>query len=180
MPAALEPLFIEHGVDLYAAGHWHYYESLWPTVFTAGPVLSQQNSIDPGGDELMAKRICSSHGSQVVTASSTSVLASKLFAFPKIPINQKARNCMGASAGLAAAVRGPERLGDAAAADAALVPRAGRHRLRHRRQRRLARARRRRGHHARYAYGATADCRFTAQLNRLKVVQNWISCACAS
>ena len=37
MPAALEPLFIEHGVDLYAAGHWHYYESLWPSVSTNGP-----------------------------------------------------------------------------------------------------------------------------------------------
>ena len=34
MPAALEPLFIKHGVDIYSAGHWHYYESLWPTVST--------------------------------------------------------------------------------------------------------------------------------------------------
>lgn len=32
MPAALEPLFLDHGVDIYVAGHWHYYESLWPTV----------------------------------------------------------------------------------------------------------------------------------------------------
>jgi hypothetical protein len=30
MPAALQPLFVRHGVDLYAAGHYHYYESLWP------------------------------------------------------------------------------------------------------------------------------------------------------
>ena len=37
MPAALEPIFIQYGVDLYAAGHWHYYESLWPTVSTNGP-----------------------------------------------------------------------------------------------------------------------------------------------
>ena len=26
----LEPLFLKHGVDVYLAGHWHYYESLWP------------------------------------------------------------------------------------------------------------------------------------------------------
>ena len=32
MPSALQPLFLRHGVDLFAAGHWHYYESLWPTV----------------------------------------------------------------------------------------------------------------------------------------------------
>lgn len=25
-----EPLFLKHGVDVYLAGHWHYYESLWP------------------------------------------------------------------------------------------------------------------------------------------------------
>eukprot|EP01051_Picozoa_sp_SAG22_P003740 SAG22_NODE_186_length_15907_cov_45.496774_7_plen_1025_part_00 len=36
MPAALEPLFIRHGVDIFSAGHWHYYESLWPTVSTNG------------------------------------------------------------------------------------------------------------------------------------------------
>jgi hypothetical protein len=28
--ADLEPLFLKHGVDLYLAGHWHYYESLYP------------------------------------------------------------------------------------------------------------------------------------------------------
>ena len=32
MVAALQPLFLKHGVDLYAAGHWHYYESLWRLI----------------------------------------------------------------------------------------------------------------------------------------------------
>jgi hypothetical protein len=31
MPAALQPLFIEHGVDLYAAGHWHYCTQIIPS-----------------------------------------------------------------------------------------------------------------------------------------------------
>ena len=26
----LEPVLMEYGVDMYVAGHWHYYESLWP------------------------------------------------------------------------------------------------------------------------------------------------------
>jgi len=28
----LSPLLAEFGVDIFAAGHWHYYESLWPAV----------------------------------------------------------------------------------------------------------------------------------------------------
>eukprot|EP01063_Lacrimia_lanifica_P015611 TRINITY_DN22302_c0_g1_i1.p1 TRINITY_DN22302_c0_g1~~TRINITY_DN22302_c0_g1_i1.p1 ORF type:complete len:728 (+),score=306.41 TRINITY_DN22302_c0_g1_i1:49-2232(+) len=30
--AAYEPLFTEYGVDLFVAGHWHYYESLYPAT----------------------------------------------------------------------------------------------------------------------------------------------------
>ena len=26
----LEPLFLQYGLDVYLAGHWHYYESLYP------------------------------------------------------------------------------------------------------------------------------------------------------
>jgi hypothetical protein len=28
----LTPILAAYGVDLYVAGHWHYYESLWPAV----------------------------------------------------------------------------------------------------------------------------------------------------
>lgn len=26
----IAPLLKKYGVDIYMAGHWHYYESLWP------------------------------------------------------------------------------------------------------------------------------------------------------
>ena len=40
----LEPLFLKHGVDLYAAGHKHLYESMWPTAHGAA---TQFNFTDP-------------------------------------------------------------------------------------------------------------------------------------
>ena len=30
MIADMQPLLNKYGVDLFVAGHWHYYESLWP------------------------------------------------------------------------------------------------------------------------------------------------------
>eukprot|EP01052_Picozoa_sp_SAG31_P020565 SAG31_NODE_1553_length_7905_cov_3.137330_2_plen_377_part_00 len=47
MPAALEPLFLRFGVDIYSAGHWHYYESLFPTVSTNGPYGVPNSSVTP-------------------------------------------------------------------------------------------------------------------------------------
>lgn len=32
----LQPLFDKYSVDLYLGGHWHYYESLWPTAAGSG------------------------------------------------------------------------------------------------------------------------------------------------
>ena len=32
----LQPLFEKYSLDLYLAGHWHYYESLWPTRAGSG------------------------------------------------------------------------------------------------------------------------------------------------
>lgn len=40
----LEPLFLKHGVDLYASGHEHSYESMWPT---AHGIVSKRSLVAP-------------------------------------------------------------------------------------------------------------------------------------
>ena len=42
--AAWEALFVQYGVDFYVAGHFHLYESLWPSV---GGVPTQKNFTRP-------------------------------------------------------------------------------------------------------------------------------------
>jgi hypothetical protein len=48
-----EPLFLDAGVDVYLAGHWHYYESLWPVrqTFAGGTIpegCAHENGLTAG------------------------------------------------------------------------------------------------------------------------------------
>jgi len=54
MIADMQPLFEQYSVDLYLAGHWHYYESLWP--ITSADNFCEAGKGSPDCDRIPATR----------------------------------------------------------------------------------------------------------------------------